>query len=175
VKIFGIGLPKTCTSSVSRAMKILGYTVSHDKRASTPGHTINQANKVDFISGAFCSAIYAKLLKTYPNGKFIYTERPLEEWLKSCEYWWDNRRGCPHWRRAIFGITNFDKAVFTEKYYSHKNACKALVPAQQILIASVTETEDELLWRQLCSFTGKNIPGVPFPWLNSQSRKELRT
>ena len=91
MKIFGIGLSKTGTTSLARALNILGY------------RTRDNLGVVDYIRGDLSSInpgildtndaftdtpvpnFYRELDAKYPDAKFILTIRDMDGWLKSCK------------------------------------------------------------------------------------------
>ena len=76
-KIFIIGLPRTGTTSVCAAMLELGFHVAHT--AYTDRSFIEAQVIAD--TPIFCD--YQVLDHAYPNAKFIYLARSLDNWLPS--------------------------------------------------------------------------------------------
>ena len=76
-KIFIIGLPRTGTTSVCVAMLELGFYVAHT--AYTDRSFIEAQVIAD--TPIFCD--YQTLDLAYPNAKFIYLARSLDNWLPS--------------------------------------------------------------------------------------------
>jgi hypothetical protein len=97
-KIFGIGYPKTGTSSLNAALTLLGYESIHEPRdflelVRLKGIykfpeiylKVNRRRgdvKWDALTD-FGSTFYYKLDKEYPRAKFILTTRELESWWMS--------------------------------------------------------------------------------------------
>lgn len=88
-KVFNIGLPKTGTSSLAKALEVLGIKCLHN-----PHHLREEVMQGNFhfdSSGdwqAICNFgehFYPQLDQAYLGSKFILTERDLESWLKSIE------------------------------------------------------------------------------------------
>ena len=89
-KIFGIGFHKTGTSSLARALDMVGYNVTAsygltDKNIATT--VLPKAREIVPQFDAFQDnpwpLIYKELDAEYPGSKFILTVRPTEEWLNS--------------------------------------------------------------------------------------------
>ncbi|WP_375511670.1 sulfotransferase [uncultured Nostoc sp.] len=76
-KIFGIGLSRTGTSSCCLAMKNLGIKSIH-----LP-YSWQEIDKHVFSTDTPVSARFEELDKRYPNSKFIYTTRNLDDWVES--------------------------------------------------------------------------------------------
>ena len=78
-KIFIIGLPRTGTTSVSVALLEYGFKVAHT------AYTKRAFELADVISDAPCFSDYEQLDKLFPNSKFIYLDRALENWVPSMQ------------------------------------------------------------------------------------------
>ncbi|MGB0836387.1 MAG: sulfotransferase family protein [Psychrobium sp.] len=76
-KIFIIGLPRTATTSVCKAMVELGFTTAHTAYIQK---AFDQA-QVLADTPIFCD--YQQLDKFYPNSKFIHLEREIDVWVPS--------------------------------------------------------------------------------------------
>ena len=99
-KIFGIGFHKTGTSSLARALTLLGFNTIHgDPRKKPPygdeGRTliemIDKGNyelptieKYDAFTDNPYFSIWKQLDSNYPGSKFILTIRDPKKWIKSC-------------------------------------------------------------------------------------------
>src|ERR671913_366476 len=92
LKIFGLGLSKTGTSSLSEALNIIGINTIH--------YPFDDATYNDLTGGNYDLQIlktyqgivdipvapyYAQLDKTFPGSKFILTVRDMEPWLRSVD------------------------------------------------------------------------------------------
>ena len=97
MKLFGLGLSKTGTTSLSSAFEILGFKSLH-----TPP-IINSKNgeinfqwpwwlsKYDAMADLPVPYYYQYFDATYPNAKFILTVRDEAAWLRSCENHFDKK------------------------------------------------------------------------------------
>jgi len=90
VKIFCIGLSRTGTQSLNKALCLLGYSALH-----YPGIVSYRLGKAyfeqeiieqyDAFSDLTVAMFYKVLDETYADAKFILTIRDVDEWIKSCE------------------------------------------------------------------------------------------
>ncbi len=78
-KLFIIGLPRTGTTSISVALLDYGFKVAHT------AYTKRAFELADVISDAPCFCDYQHLDKLFPNSKFVYLERALENWVPSMQ------------------------------------------------------------------------------------------
>lgn len=98
-KVFGIGLPKTGTTSLNSALSQLGFTSLHNpldlRQQAHEGNYRFDRNDWDALTN-FGEHFYPQLDEAYPGSKFILTVRDEEEWIDS-------------WRRQIKGTTGDEK------------------------------------------------------------------
>jgi hypothetical protein len=93
-RIFCIGLNKTGTTSLERALIDLGYKMGNQKKAELLTRDYLKGDFDKIIS--FCSSAIAfqdspfsypktwrYLVKSYPNARYIYTYREPEDWYNS--------------------------------------------------------------------------------------------
>lgn len=76
-KIFIVSLPRTGTTSACLHFLNMGFKVAHTAFSQT---TIDSAQ---VLADTPIFVDYISLHKQYPDAKFMYLERPLEQWLPS--------------------------------------------------------------------------------------------
>jgi hypothetical protein len=77
-KLFIIGLPRTGTTSISVAL-LEHFKVSHT------GYTKRAFDLADVISDCPCFSDYQELDALFPESKFVYLQRSLQQWLPSIQ------------------------------------------------------------------------------------------
>src|SRR5262249_9811138 len=82
MKIFGIGLSRTGTTSLTYAFAELGLRAHHFPR------TRAFIDEADAATDTPVAAWYKELDVLYPGSKFIVTPRSIPDWLDSCEVLW---------------------------------------------------------------------------------------
>lgn len=132
------------------------------------------------------AAFWRELLSYYPEAKAILTERDPQQWYDSVRNTIyeltggnaDNelveaaREHVPSVRamhgfnrkliwEGFFGGRFTDRTHALRAYAEHNAAVRREVPADRLLVYSVTEG-----WEPLCSFLGVPVPAEPFPRLN---------
>jgi len=91
VNILGVGLSRTGTKSLARALQILGYRTLHNDRERlnpiilgedvTPDFRVY--DDVDAVTDLPSAYFFRELLQAYPEAKAILTERDTNSWLRS--------------------------------------------------------------------------------------------
>jgi hypothetical protein len=86
MKIFGIGYPRTGTTSLTNALLISGYDAYHDRYELFPRAYISGdlTSAMDFdASTNIYQTMFMDFDEQYPDSKFILTTRRQKGWLKS--------------------------------------------------------------------------------------------
>jgi hypothetical protein len=185
-KVFGIGFHKTGTSSLSSALRALGYRTIHgDPRGSWPGanegvallslieagdYRLPTFGLFDaFVDNPYFS-IWAQLVVMFPEAKFILTIREEQAWIKSCAKYYAGRRVRPM-RDWMFGkyadpsANNAAKQAWLDAYRRHNNAVleRYAGPNERLLILNFSDGDG---WDKLCPFLGATKPARRFPHAN---------
>lgn len=201
-KVFGIGLSKTGTSSLTEALKLLGYRTGHGSAgpgtqeevyrffATRSDHihlSVLDSNYYDALTDTPVCCIYQGLDKAYPGSKFILTIREKEAWLRSYQRQWEasDRFSGPGSHSTLAHYTRF----INQKVFGHPgrqvDTAEILSPAYDRYVAEVLdyfkERPNDLLildicggegWSKLAPFLDAAIPEVPFPWKNRSPKQE---
>ena len=195
-KVFGIGLSRTGTKSLSFALHLLGIDVAHFPDDETTLNELAAANyrfsileTLDGITDITVAHCYPELDRCFPGSKFILTVRDQASWLASLEKHWaanpcfdDARRISPEHathkavRRllcmAVFGSYVFDRDRAIDTYNQHLRSVKQYFAhrPEDLLILDVCAGDR---WTKLCQFLGKPLPAQPFPYVRREA--ELAT
>ncbi len=189
-QVFGIGLAKTGTQSLTDALAILGYKAIH----YSPCFRISRGvpvfswswwlNRYNAHSDVPVAFFFKEIDQRFPDSKFILTTRPESVWLDSCRRHFtarreqldnqDNRfRPAMILDRTIYGSSVFDESKFLAAYQSHIRAvCEHFNNRNSLLVTDVTDKsiDGETKWGGLCEFLDKRVPDVPFPHSNLYDR-----
>ena len=157
-KVFCIGLGRTGTRSLLRAMGLLGYnTLQHPR-------DLNVIQYFDAASDVLIAANYQELDKTYSNSKFILTVRDIPSWLDSWEQH-DQRaqekfnNNLPQWvkdfRIRLYGQWEFERNIWKEKYKKHEKEVSNYFSGvrSKLLVLNVVRGEN---WKKLVVFLSHN-------------------
>lgn len=175
LKIVGIGLHRTGTRSISKALKTFGYRSLH----GGPGLNLALVNdkidtdffdEYDAVFDGFCCLKYQTLDSCYDNLKFIYTTRNIDSWLGSCKHRYSGYVETIT-RKAVFGDFTFDKKIWKDTYNRHHDrVMKFFEGREQDLL--VMDIEEDNKWKKLCEFFGHKIPKGHFPWEGKRGDRE---
>ncbi len=158
--VFCLGFSKTGTTSLHKALYILGYRSIHWPRA----HLEPRKGWIEYIKSShydafsdapiYFSDFYKKLDKEFPGSKFILTTRNPLDLVRS----WEN-----YFMNAPWSIDNEeDKQQLIKEYNIHQKDVIEYFKERpsQFLILDVIGGEG---WEKLCKFLQKPIPNISFP------------
>ncbi len=173
-KVFCIGFHKTGTTSIGKALEILGYKVIgcvHNKDRQI----LSNENRIYEIANGFLDKynafqdnpwplLYKWLDKKYPSSKFILTIREKFDWINSVV----NHFGYNDtpMREYIYGVGHpkGNEKIYIRRYEQHNaEVVQYFHNSNNLLILDINEREK---WKNICHFLQKNIPNVEFPHLN---------
>jgi len=179
-RVFGIGLNKTGTTSFHEAMTILGLHSLHwggpevhrlVKAADDAGEPLltNLDQSIDVFSDiGLLSRRFRVLDAQYPGSKFVYTYRPVDEWI-------DSRR-----RHVERNIQRKARGEYTGDFLVVDEAkWRAEWDLQLERVERFFDGRDDLLriditaaprWEPFCDLLGVDVPAEPFPWKNRDTR-----
>ena len=164
---WGIGLGRTGTLSLCRALKILGYRkVVHNPQFEDLRHLNGGAD--------LGVALFYKYLDfKFPESRFVLTVRPLEAWLPSVEYILRKhpataRNDIAVMRRmGLLETVAFDRDRLTGAYRRHVEDVRRYFRERprDLLELDIAGGEG---WQKLCPFLRLPVPARPFPRANSR-------
>jgi hypothetical protein len=179
-KVFGLGLSKTGTSSLTEALNLLGIKTihyPHDRR--THEQLRNGDYRLDILSDyqgvtdISVAPYFAQLDRVWPASKFILTLRDIDSWLGSAELHW--RLLLETWDRdaqfqrftefivaSVYGTTAFNRERFSYVYDAHVRNVLAYFQNRpgDLLVLDICGGQG---WETLCPFLGVPVPRERFP------------
>jgi hypothetical protein len=189
-RVFGIGLHKTATTSLHKALQILGLDSLHWGTGEAPQiwyemNALGRSNTLEqfyALSDLPIPLLYKQLDIAYPNSKFILTVRDEVDWLTSVKKLWDRRHNPTRhlWdiypisnqlHAALYGTKDFDALVFLERYRRHNTEVREYFKGRSDLLVM---DMDKPGWSKLCAFLDKPVPTVPYPVANRSSALTLQ-
>lgn len=159
-KIFGIGLSRTGTSSLTKALEILGQKSVHFPR------TMAEIDGSQACTDTTIACGFEFLDMMFPDSLFICTYRGREPWLKSCERFFstepsDAVKGKV--RMALYDRMTFGREAFIDAYAKHHQRVRSYFRGREDLLwLHMGEG-----WAPLCAFLKVPVPDFPYPHLNA--------
>jgi hypothetical protein len=177
-KVFCIGFHKTGTSSLTVALRTLGYRVTGPNGVRDPEIARNAPALVDRLSHDYDAfqdnpwpLFYERMDRLHPGSKFILTIRNSEKWLASVVEHFGG--ASTPMRRWIYGHGDpvGHETVYVSRYEQHNASVRRYFEGRpdDLLLMRM---EDGYGWEPLCRFLAHEVPAVPFPHVN---RAEERT
>jgi hypothetical protein len=173
MKVFGIGLGRTGTTSLTAALEELGLSVEHFPRS------YEAVLEKDGLTDTSIALGYKYLDFMFPDARFILTVRPVDQWLASMEAFFDGLAKLTIHDRyhrlhnALYGTVVFDECRMREAYLNHqKDVANHFRDRSCLLTLDVTGANP---YPALAEFLGLDAPDSPFPHLNDKKsmRREL--
>lgn len=174
-KIFGVGMQRTGTTSMTRALQLLGYESAHFPAGLWDEESPSVLHEYDAFFDNPIPLLYQKLDRRCPESKFILTVRDEDRWLDSCEflftekreeYGFDESARIQEMHHALYGQNHFSEEVFREAYRSHNREVKNYFASRpdDLLVVDISQ---ENKWEAICSFLNIEPPNKPFPHSHS--------
>ncbi len=180
-RIFGIGLSRTGTTSLTSALDLLGYRTFHfpaddatRERVMTllanDGQRLRLPilERLDVVTDTPVAATFEALDAGYPGSKFILTTRDRRSWLESCDQLWASW-AAPYllehgdeplaaYIRAIhedlYGGSTFDRARFSTAYDDYHERVRRHFRDRPGDLLSIDICSGEG-WAPLCQFLNR--------------------
>lgn len=115
-KIWCLGLSRTGTSTLTEALKSVGFNHIHYPTEWDMFYGIH-----DGCGDISVIPYYKELDKKFPNSKFIHTIRDKDSWLKSMEPYLERKKS---WKQGKFQI-DIRKKVYKEPFFDYNTYSKA--------------------------------------------------
>lgn len=173
-KVFGIGLSRTGTTSLTRALAVVGYRGRHYPNP-TPllAGDFSVADRFDALTDLPVAVFFREFDRLYPGSRFILTVREAESWARSVREHFGamgpTMEGGAEGeiRRRAYGRSTFDAEEFLRARESHHRAVREHFAGRpgDLLEMDITAGQG---WEVLCPFLGVPIPTEPFPALNAR-------
>lgn len=186
-KVFVIGLTRTGTTSVSRALEVLGLSSAHWRNQYT-GMLLDWEDFFFFDACAdiTVSALFEPLLRAFDGARFILTERDGEPWVKSVSWHYDaatpqqlryrlrrwpvlthNGTGPEFETTALFqlahGTLYTAHDTWEAAYAAHHKRVMSAFEAMPERLLRIDLANEPQPWRALCRFLDRPEPSRDFP------------
>jgi hypothetical protein len=187
-KVFGLGLSRTGTTSLNRALQLLDLRVYH-WRFPLSGNLLmlEDAYLCDGITDINAAFMMEPLFHMFPNARFVYTTRPVDQWVAAVSHHynaaspkqlaqrlsWDavtpspvvygGERNCLLYHAIHHGLyTGHDS--WEDAYRNHEERVRRCFSGAEERLLVLDLFDGEASWEALCHFLGKQAPlDTPFP------------
>ena len=183
-KVFGLGLSRTGTRSLTAALHVLGFDTAHYPTDAATLATLARGDArfpllehYDGITDITTVPCFEELDRQNPGAKFVLTVRDEESWLESCRSHWAGRpaheegSGEEHrvhmeirrfLRAAVYASYELDEQRFVRAYRRHVERVLRHFADRpgDLLVIDVAAGEG---WEKLAPFVGAEVPEQPFP------------
>ncbi|WP_421785551.1 sulfotransferase family protein [Hyphobacterium sp.] len=182
--VFGLGLSRTGTRSLTAGLQMLGWDTSHypiDEDTYTElaygQYDLTLLKYHDGLTDITTVPYYQQLDKQYPGSRFVLTVREEAGWLRSCQNHWFNRPAFKHTddpdeethllmrqllRAAVYGCYNYQPERFKWVYERHVREVQDYFKERpdDLLILNICNGDG---FEKLAPFMGVPVPAEPFP------------
>lgn len=184
-KVFGIGLSRTGTRSLTKALQILGYNVEHYPddddtytELSNGQCDLSILSYLDGLTDIGTVPFYRQFDELYPGSKFVLTVRSdIAGWLQSCENHYFNRPAFRpeddpddevHYlmrrflRAAVYGCYSFNAERYLWVYNRHLEDVRHYFRNRpgDLLVLDACKGDG---FEELAPFLGRPVPAEPYP------------
>lgn len=192
LKVVCLGLFRTGTNSLKKALETLGYKKCHhffefsvhpeqeeyvNKLCRKESVDLSKLYKDYDCAADVPTAIFMEeVFNQFPDALFVANIRDTDSWYRSCldTVFFEPIASKPHieflnqyiWKE-FFNDKFGEKDYAVKKFNEHYEKIRKLIPKNQLL--DNYSVKDG--WDPLCKFLGKSIPLSPFP--NSNSKEEF--
>lgn len=189
LKVLGVGLSRTGTTSLTDALEALGYRTKHYENARINDVLYGKNARPDWrrfddfdaLTDVPTSYFYREILDAYPDCKAVLTLRNEDDWWRSMVKHYQSRYGkngahnlklVGTVRNIVYGSIEPKEYLYRKVYREHNERVLREIPADRLLVMDITCGDG---WESLCGFLGHEIPGEPFPHKNASIGREHET
>lgn len=183
-KVFGIGLSRTGTQSLSHALNLLGWRAIHYPVDAATLETLARGDArfplleaYDGITDITVAPFVAELADRYPDSRFVLTLRGREDWLRSCREHFASRPAFApgdeagqrvaleirrFLRAAVYGCYDFHPGRYAQAWDRHLETVRLRFADEphRLLEMDIPAGQG---WERLAPFLGQAVPARPFP------------
>lgn len=184
-KVFCVGFQKTGTTSLGKALNIMGYKVQgyypFRSMAQKKDLTFDDIwecakdvlHKYDAFKDTPWPVLYKRLDREFPNAKFILIKRDPERWIKSVTDDFGNYPNQIH--HLIYGsaFPLGNERSWIDRYNFHNREVEKYFADQKQRFVSLEMDKGECNWNSVCAFLNKPVPDMPWPHANTKRAKRV--
>jgi hypothetical protein len=176
-KVFCLGLSKTGTVSVCKALELLGLKSAHYVG-------VEEFDEYDVVGDSPVPVVYKILDEKHPGSKFILTTRDPEKWVNSFEKHFERwsieektlsgtaRADSVLTRYQLYGTVLFDRDKMLAGFHRYHEDLYEYFSDRpdDLLVIDITR---EAGWEEICDFLSLSVPeNISFPKSNTATQVE---
>lgn len=167
-KVFGIGLPRTGTTSLNIALNQLEIASKHFPfELYTNNNQLLLNQYTGFVDNPI-PFMYKELDTSYPQSGFILTTRPIDGWLKSMKWLlseghsiWEWKPEYDEFHEKFFGASTFNHEIYESFYYSfHSQVFEYFKGRDDFLVLDISVGYG---YKELCNFLDVPVVDMQYP------------
>lgn len=177
-KVFCIGFHKTGTTSLGRALREFGYSVTGPNGVRDPNirHNVypmayRLAERFDAFQDNPWPVLYRQMDQRYPSSKFILTVRAPDLWIRSqVRHFGTKTTPMREWIYGL-GCPEGNEAAYVKRFEQHNRDVVSYFSERRddFLVMALADGDG---WEKLSPFLGKKAPSIPFPHSNKANSRE---
>lgn len=178
-KVFCIGFHKTGTTSLTAALRHLGYRVTGSNGVFDPNiskNAVKLARELSYEYDAFQDnpwpMVYKEMDSLHPGSKFILTIRDANNWIKSVvNHFGDESTPMREWIYG-YGAPLGHEDIYQEVYETHNKEVKNYFQNRpdDLLVMDIENGDG---WDKLCNFLGHDVPFKEFPHKKQKAKRNI--
>ena len=174
LKIFGVGLSRTSTSSLAKHLALLGLRVVHYDgqltaflNSSIPFQWKGIYDEVDAVFDLPTAFYYKELMEVYPQALFIATHRDPAAWFANFEKYLQiivkslYLGVMPFTMRSlhetVYGSARPEKDLWISRFIKHYDDAAKAIPKHKLLHISVESIDGRKTASEICRFIGFDV------------------
>lgn len=175
-KIFGIGLPRTGTTSLHIAFQELGLASVHFPFEFYEQKDFSRLEECDAFSDAPLPLLYRDLDREVLNAGYILTTRGVDDWSRSMEWLlshgpkiWPWKDSYNEYHRLFFGSAEFDQGLYRKRFEKYHRDVQHYFDRRRSDLL-VLDLERGYGYEELCHFLEVDRPNKAYPKSNESRR-----
>jgi hypothetical protein len=167
-KVFGVGLSRSGTSSLTLALNDMGLETVHSP------HHYKEIERHVASTDSPIAVMFKEFDRLFPCSQFILTIRSKDKWLDSCEEFWrlmgrhfDESLFLTLLHRNLYGSSSFNRELYSAAYDRHHEEVHAYFTDRPSDLLVIKVGIDTGVMESLSSFLHMDMPYVDFPRAHS--------
>lgn len=179
MKIIGIGLSRTGTTSLDLFLKKLGYNSHHFIPELFNQPDWRKMEESDAVMDSPIPLLYQEIDRRYPNSKFILTTRDEDRWLTSMKWMLTHGKVIWNWsaelqayHKKLYKTTRYQEAKLRKVWRDYHMEVERYFSGREhdLHAINISEGFDTV---KLCQWLGKEPTTAPAPKVNARRTAPL--